>query len=350
MRGDLRGAFAKVGHGVRQGSLAIDSAVLLADIGGTNARFALADPRAGMPLLDDSIRGYPVDRFESLAAAAGHYLEATGARPAAAVLAVAGRVEREQARMTNHPWVVSAERVRQSLGLGEVILVNDFVAQSAAVRLLREEDVVAIGAPGRVEADTREPRTFAVVGPGTGLGVGALLCRDGRHYPLATEGGHASFAPGTPEEIQVLERLSADYGRVSNERLLSGDGLVNIHRALAEIAGLDPGPRMPEDITAGAAAGDRVCMRAVDVFCAVFGAIAGDLVLVFGAWSGVYLSGGLVPVLLPALQHSGFRQRFEGKGRYAPVMARVPTLAVLHPQPGLLGAAALAADTWGGTT
>ena len=97
-------------------------------------------------------------------------------------------------------------------------------------------------------------------------------------------------------------------------------------------------------MTAGASAGDRRCLRTIDVFCAVFGAIAGDMVMTFGAWAGVYLSGGLVPVLLPALQHSGFRQRFEGKGRYAPAMARVPTLAVMHPQPGLLGAAALAAD------
>ena len=297
-----------------------------------------------MPLLEESIRSYAVDDFPSLADAARHHLEETGARPGSAVLAVAGRVEREQARMTNHPWVVSAERVRDALDLESVLLVNDFVAQSAALRLLREADLAPIGAPARIATDGDEPRTYAVLGPGTGLGVGALVCRDGRHYPLATEGGHASFAPGTPEEIAILEHLSSDYGRVSNERLVSGDGLVNIHRALSRIAGLDPGPMRPEDVTAGASAGDRRCLRTIDVFCAVFGAIAGDMVMTFGAWAGVYLSGGLVPVLLPALQHSGFRQRFEGKGRYAPAMARVPTLAVLHPQPGLLGAAALAAD------
>lgn len=325
----------------------MDTPVLLADIGGTHARFALADPRAAMPLQSDTIRSYPVDTAPSLADAAQRYLDATVASPRAAVLAVAGRVERAQARMTNHPWVVSAQRVCEALGLESALLVNDFVAQSAAVGLLGEDDVVAIGAPSQVANDGDEPRTFAVLGPGTGLGVGALVYRDGRRYPLATEGGHASFAPGTPEEIQVLERLSADYGRVSNERLVSGAGLVNIHRALSEIAGVDPGPHRPEDITAGAQAGDRRCMRTIDVFCAVFGAIAGDLVLTFGAWAGVYLSGGLVPVLLPALQHSGFRQRFEGKGRYAPAMACVPTLAVVHPQPGLLGAAALAAERHG---
>ncbi|HVR81017.1 MAG TPA: glucokinase [Luteimonas sp.] len=317
--------------------------ILLADIGGTNARFALADPAAPMPLLDDSIRRYAVAGFGSLAEAAQHYLAATSVRPARGVFAVAGRVDGDIARMTNHPWVISHERVRNALGLQALQLVNDFVAQAMAVRLLREEDVVAIGAPGWA-APTGGPRSCAVLGPGTGLGVGALLARDGRHYALATEGGHASFAPGTPEEVSILERLSAYYGRVSNERVVSGGGLVNLHRALSEIAGLDPGPLQPADITARAAQGDRRCMRAIDVFCAVFGAIAGDLVLTLGAWDGVFLSGGMVPRLLPELQHSGFRQRFEGKGRYAPAMAHVPTFAVVHPQPGLLGAAALAAD------
>jgi glucokinase len=117
---------------------------------------------------------------------------------------------------------------------------------------------------------------------------------------------------------------------------------VNLHRALSEIAGEDPGPMRPSDITARAAEGDVRCMRAVDVYCAVFGAIAGDLVLTLGAWDGVFLTGGLVPKMLRSLQHSGFRQRFEHKGRFSANMARVPSMAVLHPQPGLLGAAAIA--------
>lgn len=319
------------------------SRVLLADIGGTNARFALADPAAPMPLLGDSIRSYAVEAFVSLAEAAQHYLNATRTQAGSGVFAVAGRVDGDIARMTNHPWVVSRTRVRQALELETVTLVNDFVAQSMALRSLGAGDVLAIGAP-EPAASGDGARTYAVLGPGTGLGIGALIVRDGRHYPLASEGGHASFAPGTPEEIAILERLSTYYGRVSNERLVSGGGLVNIHRALSEIAGVDPGPLQAEDITARAAAGDRRCLRAIDVFCAVFGAIAGDLVLTLGAWDGVYLSGGMVPLLLPALPRSGFRQRFESKGRYAPAMARVPTLAVLHPNPGLLGAAVLAAD------
>ena len=317
---------------------------LLGDIGGTNARFALARVGADAGLVAESVTTYAVADFPSLAAAAQHYADSMSVHASFGVFAVAGRVEGDIARMTNHAWVVSATRVRDALGLDALYLVNDFVAQAASIRLLRTSDTVALGAPNWHPCVDATPRTFAILGPGTGLGMGGLLVRGGRHYPLATEGGHASFAPGTPEEIEILKRLSATYGRVSNERLVSGGGLVNIHRALSEIVGLDPGPLQPPDITARAAEGDHRSMRAIDVFCAVFGAIAGDLVLTLGAWDGVFLSGGMVPRMLPALQHSGFRQRFEGKGRYSPAMATVPTLAVLHPQPGLLGAAALAGD------
>ena len=325
--------------------------VLLADIGGTHARFALADPAAPRPLLEESVAAFPVERFPSLAEAARHYLASPAAGPASgavrsAVAAVAGPVRDGQARMTNHPWVVSAGRLGDALGVDDVALVNDFVAQAMAVRQLGPADVAPVGGPPLPDA-ARPPREGAatvVVGAGTGLGVGVLVRHGGRWLALATEAGHASFAPGTPLEIGILGQLARDFGRVSNERLASGAGLVNLHRALGAIAGEDPGNPMPEDVTAGAAAGDPRCEQAVDAFCAIFGAIAGDLVLSYGAWDGAYLSGGLVPPLLPALRRSGFRQRFEGKGRYAPAMAAVPTLAVLHPQPGLLGAAVIAVD------
>jgi glucokinase len=324
--------------------------VLLADIGGTHARFALADPAAPRPLLADTAVAYPVERFPSLAEAARHYLEhsgfvADGGAVQGAVMAVAGPVRDGQARMTNHPWVVSAERIGDALGVADVALVNDFVAQAMAIRQLGDDDVQAIGGPAPTPSTPPGRETTSViVGAGTGLGVGVLVSHGGRWLGLATEAGHASFAPGTPQEIGILEQLSRDFGRVSNERLASGAGLVNLHRALGALAGEDPGHLAPEDVTAGAAAGDPRCERAVDAFCAIFGAIAGDLVLACGAWHGAYLSGGLVPPLLPALRRSGFRQRFEGKGRYASAMAAVPTLAVVHPQPGLLGAAVIAAD------
>ena len=203
----------------------------------------------------------------------------------------------------------------------------------------------SVGSPVAPSADDGGDRTFAVSGAGTGLGVGVLLRRDGRWSALATEGGHAGFAPATPGEIAILEELAADFGRVSNERLISGAGLVNLHRALGRIDGGAPATvSSPEAITAGAAAGDPRCQRTVDTFRDVFASVAGDLVLTFGAWDGIYLSGGLVPVLLPALRDPAFRRRFEAKGRYAEAMAPVPVFAVLHPQPGLLGAAMVAGD------
>lgn len=326
------------------------ASILVADIGGTHARFALACPREAKPLLVDSIRKYAVADFPSLPDAARHYLDTNATRAASdkvtrAVFAVAGHIDGDEARITNHPWVISIARTRLALGLDRLELVNDFAAQAMAIPQLDAADVVPIGATRWNGATGSDDRTYAVIGPGTGLGVGALLRRAGHFQTLQTEGGHISFAPGTPEEIQVLQRLSGEFGRVSNERIVSGSGLVNLHRALSTIAGADPGSLRPQDITARAAAGDASCLHSIDVFCAVFGAAAGDLVLTLGAWDGVFLTGGVVPELLPWLAHSGFRQRFEHKGRFMSTMATVPALAVIHPEPGLLGAAALALRT-----
>lgn len=334
--------------------MSTDNRVLLADIGGTNARFALADASAAAPLLEDSVRGFAVADFPSLADAAQHYLDEVGAEQSGleirnGVFAVAGRVDGDEARITNHPWVISLSRTRDALGFDDLRLVNDFAAQAMALPLLGSQDVVAIGIPDWTPDPQPVNRNYAVIGPGTGLGVGGLIIRDGRNFPLETEGGHVSFAPGTPQEIEVLQRLSAQFGRVSIERLICGPGLVNLHRALSEIAGEDPGNLQPADVTARAATGDARSNNTIDVFCAVFGAVAGDLVLTLGAWDGVFLTGGLVPKLLTSLQHSGFRQRFEHKGRFSANMARVPTLAIVHPRPGLLGAAAIAVEAYGGS-
>jgi len=322
----------------------VSERALLADVGGTNVRFALADTAASAPLSLDSIQTYAVADYLSLADAARHYLDANGVRATHGVFAIAGRVERDEARMTNHPWVVSRRLLQDKLGLDALELVNDFVAQAMAVRLLREEDLLPIGPRPAAPADAGS-RTCGVLGPGTGLGVAALIVRGGHTIALATEGGHVGFAPGTDEEVAVLQRLAARFGHVSNERLVSGGGLVNLHCALAEIADIPcDQDAQPADITAGAEAGDALCVRAIELFCDVFGSVAGDMTLALGAWDGVYLSGGLVPRLLSELQRSAFRARFEAKGRYAEALARVPTSAVVHPQPGLLGAAAIACD------
>ncbi len=323
---------------------AAPSLVLVADIGGTNARFALADTRDATPLQQDSIAEFAVSEFPSLADAAAHYLQQADAVATRGVFAVAGRVDGDEARITNHPWVISRSRTAQVLGFDELHLINDFAAQAMAISLLQPQDVVQLGGARWSPRLPGQPANYGVIGPGTGLGVGGLVVRDDRCWPLETEGGHVSFPPGTPEEIRILEILSETFGRVSNERLVCGPGLVNIHRAVCEMAGFDPGLLQPAEVTARAAANDPQALRAVDLFCAIFGAIAGDLVLIQGAWDGVFLTGGLVPRMLESLRHSGFRQRFENKGRFSSIMGRVPSLAVIHPNPGLLGAAAYAVD------
>lgn len=319
---------------------------LVADIGGTNARFALCDRSLAAPLLMDSVRQLAVADHPTLVDSARHYLQLAGLSPgavASGVFAVAGRVDGDLAQITNHPWLISRSATCAALGFEALALINDFTAQALATELLGADDLVVVGDPLPRPASNPGSRTYAVLGPGTGLGVSALLQRDGRSHALETEGGHVGFAASTPEEAAILADLAGEYGRVSNERLLSGGGIGNIHRSLTRLRGLAADASLPPQvIVAGARAGDPVCRRTIELFCEVFGAVAGDLVLTLGAWDGVFLTGGLVPRLLAELQASAFRQRFEAKGRFAAAMSRVPTLAVVHPQAGLLGAAAFA--------
>lgn len=318
--------------------------VLVSDVGGTNARFGLAVAGSRGALVAGSVREFPVAGFASLSEAAAHYLKTQGEHVDTAVFAVAGRIVDDEVRITNHPWVISREQTQRALDIGNVALINDFAAQAMAITCLQRDDVVAIGPQAWRPFDACVPRTYAVIGPGTGLGVGGLLVRNGRCYPLETEGGHAGFAPVTIEDLRLLECLIGRFGRVSCERLVSGPGLVNLYSAVCEIHGHAQQVMEPSAITARAAAGDANCQQAIEVFWAAFGSMAGDLVLTHGAWDGVFLAGGLVPKLLPALQASSFRERFESKGRFSSALAEVPSLAIVHPSSGLLGAAAHAAE------
>ncbi len=329
---------------------AIESPVLVADVGGTNARFALADTRLRAPLLTDSIRRYRVADFAAPDAAIRQYLQETGATPRRAVLAIAGRIDEDAVRSTNSTWRVHARELATALGLDHIQLINDFAAQSLCLPLLQDGDTCVLGAPPAPVIGARARQTFAVVGPGTGLGVGALLLREGRFLPLETEAGHCGYAPETAQEIAVLEVLAGRFGRVSSERLISGSGLSNLHQALAHIDGQAGEALAPEEITRRAQAGDdRLCVRSVEMFCAIFGAVAGDAALALGGWDGVFLAGGMPPVLLPWLQQGGFRRRFEGKGRLSAHMHEVPTVLITHPYAGLLGAAASAVIAAGGS-
>jgi glucokinase len=315
--------------------------VLLADVGGTNVRFALADVGSTSPLLESSIRRYRVAEFSSFEDAARRYLVDAGAQPTRGVFAVAGPVTGDEVRMTNHPWVLSRSHLQHAFGFASLRIVNDFAAMSHCVPLLAPRHMHAIGELAAPRVDLARRQTFAVIGPGTGLGVGALLVDRGGFTALETEGGHVGFAPGDETELDVLRQLMKRFGRVSAERLLCGSGLVNLHAALHAHAATIGETLTPESITSDIANDPRK-LETVQRFCAMLGSIAGDFALAFGAWDGVFLAGGLTPKLLDWLAAGAFRRRFEAKGRYERVLARVPTIAILHADPGLLGAAALA--------
>lgn len=319
------------------------SPTLLADVGGTHVRFALARPEAAQPLDVDSVRVFRVAEFGAFAEAAATYVTHLRAddRPQHAVLAVAGRILDNEVHITNHPWTISFAQTRRMLGLVSCHAINDFAAMSLGLPLLAPHERVAIGDPMAPAIGSEASQTFAVLGPCSGLGVGALLVRDGQAVALQTEGGHVGAAVSEALEIEVLKRLQQRFGRVSAERLLSASGLVNLHGALAQIDGREVPDCAPEDITAGAAS-DPHARRTLEVFCNLLGAAAGDYVLAYGGWQGAWLCGGLTPHVLPWLQAGGFRARFEDKGRFAAAMRQVPVRAVVHPHPGLLGAAAQA--------
>jgi len=316
---------------------------LLADVGGTNVRFAQAQVVAPAPLLVQSVRVYRVADFTSLSEAARLYLRALAVNPRHAVFALAGPVRGDTVQMTNHPWSISRTQLQNDLGLESVHLVNDFAAVGMGLPLLQPADLLALGTAPEVIHRQPKTQTFCVLGPGTGLGVSALLIRDARIDALQTEGGHVGFSPTSPEEIAVLQQLAKRFGRVSRERVLSGGGLVNLHQALCAIDQISASTLAPEHITERARQlADSQCVRAVEMFCDILGSVAGDCALSFGAWDGVYLAGGMLAAFKPWLQQGRFRMRFDDKGRFADTVRRVPVALITHAQPGLLGAASCA--------
>ena len=237
--------------------------------------------------------------------------------------------------MTNRDWSFSIDRLRQDLGLETLHVINDFAAVALAVPHLGAADVTRIGGGAAAQG-----APIAVIGPGTGLGVSALVRTPGRWTPVATEGGHVTLAAADEREAEVIAHLRRRFGHVSAERALSGPGLVNLHAALAALAG--QAAAAPTDITARALAGaDPLCRDAVAMFCAMLGTVAGDLALSLGARGGVYVAGGIVPDLGARFAATDFRARFEAKGRFKGYMAAIPTFVITMAQPAFTGLAAL---------
>jgi len=313
-----------------------DPCLLIGDIGGTNARFALAKP--GEPGFSNELTLACAD-YETAEKGIAEYLERSGSgRPDVICLAAAGPVVDGCVHFTNNHWVIDSHALTDSFVSSRVKLLNDFESIAYSIPMLAENDTTTIGLVS-AESEKKRDATFGVMGPGTGLGAGGLLVRAGGIYPIVGEGSHAGFAPETRMQSKVLSQLRQRFDRVSSERLVSGPGLENIYWALCQIRGESaPTITAAEIFSRVLAKEDAIAVEATQLFYEALGQVAGNLALALGAFDGVYLAGGIVKRYPDLLNSSGFRSGFENKGRHRSLMEKIPTLLILHPQPGLLGA------------
>jgi glucokinase len=309
------------------------------DIGGTHARFALAEVAGGRV----TSLGEPITMKTAEHASFQTAWEAFDAMleqpiPRAAAIAIAGPVGGDVIKFTNNPWIIRPALIKERLNVDAYTLVNDFGAVGHAVAQAGAQHFEHLCGP---DAPLTNEGTISIVGPGTGLGV-AHIHRHGGHYHVqATEGGHIDFAPLDAIEDAILARMRKRFRRVSIERIVSGPGLVDIYETLAAIEGRAIQQHDDKTLWAlGMAGDDSLASAAVDRFCLSLGSVAGDIALAQGGFGGVVIAGGLGLRIKDILLRSGFGERFRAKGRFEKLMAAIPVKLITHPQPGLFGAAA----------
>lgn len=312
--------------------------IVAVDIGGTHARFALAQVAQGTVVKLEDVVTLKTDDHPSLQHAWEEFGRQLGLTlPAAAGIAVACPVDGEILKLTNNRWLLQPATIGTDLGLEKFSLVNDFAAVAHAVANVDAKDFQHICGPEQLLPATG---TISIIGPGTGLGVAQLSRRTGSYHVQATEGGHASFAPVDSFEVALLVRLREQYQHVSVERVLSGAGLVEIYAMLAASTNQTQHSHDAKTIwTLGLAGTNPLAVAAIARFCMTLGSVASDIVLTQGG-SAVVLAGGLGLRLAGTLASSGFAQRFCDKGRFEAMLALIPVKLITHPQPGLYGAAA----------
>ena len=311
---------------------------LIGDIGGTNARFAVAESGTYREL-----RHVEVDRYPSLHDAMADYLKSLPEAERsglAGALAIAGPVLGDRIALTNQSWSFSVAELKQRLGLVSLAVVNDFAATARSIPHLTSQQKFLIG-PEIAKAHGN----IGVVGPGTGLGMSSLIPNGDGWTLVAGEGGHATLAASTEEEFAIIRMLRKRWSHVSAERVLSGAGLVNLYEALCAIGGIEPLMLSPADVTRRAMErSDEICVRAFAHFCEFLGSVAGDLALTVGAFGGIYIAGGILPRFKEAFAASNFRARFEAKGRFSKMLAGMPSWLILDDNPGLIGLANMPLD------
>ena len=312
--------------------------IVAIDIGGTHARFALAEVEGGRAIRLGEACTFRTAEHDGLEAAWAAFRAAAGRPlPPAAAIALAGPVRGEVLKLTNNPWTIRPASIPGALAVERFTLVNDFGAVAHAVAQLGDEHFRHLCGP---ERSLPEAGVISIVGPGTGLGVALLLRRGGRYEVVETEGGHVGFAPLDSLDDRILAELRLRHSRVSVERIASGPGLANLYSALAAIEGLEP--RFGDERSlweAAMAGGDGLAAAAFDRFRLTLGAVAGDIALAQGA-DAVVIGGGLGLRLAGRLPGSGFCGGFVAKGRFERRMREIPVRIVTYGQPGLFGAAA----------
>ena len=312
--------------------------VVAVDIGGTHARFAIAEVSGGRVVslgepttLKTAEHGSFQLAWQAFAASQG------GSLPRGAAIALAAPINGELIRLSNNPWIIRPPLINDRLGVDRWTLVNDFGAVGHAVAQVPDQDFVHLCGP---DQPLPAHGMLTVCGPGTGLGVAGVLRHDGGYHVVESEGGHIDFAPLDGIEDAILKHARSIFNRVSAERIVAGPGIVTIYETLAAIEGRAVQRLDDKTIWSLALDGaDSLAAAALDRFCLSLGAVAGDLALVHGA-KGVVIAGGLGLRLKDHLLGSGFGDRFVAKGRFRNLMAGIPVKLITHPQPGLFGAAA----------
>ncbi|CAN0654629.1 Glucokinase [Nitratireductor aquimarinus] len=323
-------------HFKNENDTALRFPILIGDIGGTNARFAIlvdsnAEPKtfpvvqtADYETIDEAIQSAILDRTSIL--------------PQSAVLAVAGPVDGDEIDLTNCDWVVRPRQMMEKMGLGDIIVINDFEAQALAVVALDDEHLEMV-CPG--EADPTGSRV--VLGPGTGLGMAGLVHAQHTWFPVPGEGGHVDLGPRSERDLEIFPHLERIEGRVAAEQILCGRGMVNLYRAISAADGKQPVHETPAEISsAGLDGSDPVAVETLDLFVTYLGRLAGDLALIFMARGGVYLSGGIAQKIVPTLKNGNFRRAFEDKAPHSALVKEIPVYVITHPMAALVGLAAYA--------
>jgi glucokinase len=322
--------------------------ILIGDIGGTNARFAIIETADAEQVNFPNVRTADFKTIDDAIRAT--ILEKSAIKPRSAILAVAGPISDDEIPLTNCDWVVRPKSMIENLGIEDVLVVNDFEAQALAISDLAPEHRERLG-----DADAHEDMVASrvVLGPGTGLGVGGLVHARGVWIPVPGEGGHVDLGPRSKRDLEIFPYVETIEGRVSAEQILSGRGIVNLYRAICTADGIAPKYSDPADITSHALAeSDPVAVETISLFSTYLGRVAGDMAMIFMARGGVFLSGGISQKILAALRKPEFRAGFEDKAPHTALLSTIPTYVVTHPLAALSGLSSYARrpDTFGVST